>query len=251
MTKQITIVTVTYNSAATLQHTIDSLKNQTFKDFEYIIVDGASIDGTIEVILRNSSIITKWISEPDKGIYDAINKGIAMSTGEYVGLLHADDMLAADDVLESVHRIISEQKPDALYGDLEYIAADESGRLIRRWKSCTFTPGLLRKGWMPPHPTLYIKRKWFNTLGTYDSTMRIAADYDFILRLFSQPAIATCYLPKCVVKMRIGGASNKSVGNIVKKMKEDYSAIRRNKTGGILTLINKNVSKITQFFVKK
>ena len=190
------------------------------------------------------------MSEPDGGIYDAINKGIAMATGDYVGLLHADDMMADTNVLQSIHRAIDQHRPDALYGDLDYIAADNSGRVIRRWISSPFHPSMLKRGWMPPHPTLYVRREWFNRIGNYNQQMKIAADYDFILRLFSKPELQTIYIPQCLVKMRVGGASNRSIKNILIKMKEDYQAIKNNQIGGMATLLVKNFSKVGQFFKK-
>lgn len=250
MPPTISIITITYNSSHTLQHTIDSLRRQSFQGFEYIIVDGASTDGTIDLIEANSEVITRWVSEPDKGIYDAINKGIAMATGYYVGLLHADDMLASSTVLEAINNAIDAHQPDALYGDLDYVSAD-SNTTIRRWLSSPFTPQMLKRGWMPPHPTLYIKRDWFSHIGGYNSLMKISADYDFILRLFSTPELQTIYLPHCLVKMRIGGASNRSIKNIAIKMQEDYQALKRNHIGGLNTLLLKNISKIGQFFIKK
>ncbi len=250
MTPILSIITITYNSAKTLPHTIDSIRSQTYRDVEYIVVDGGSTDGTLDIIEANSDLVSKWVSEPDGGIYDAINKGIAMATGDYVGLLHADDMMADTNVLKSIHRAIDQHHPDALYGDLDYIAADNSGRVIRRWISSPFNPSMLKRGWMPPHPTLYVRREWFNRIGNYNRQMKIAADYDFVLRLFSRPELQTIYLPQCLVKMRVGGASNRSIQNILIKMKEDYQAIKNNQIGGMATLLVKNFSKVGQFFKK-
>lgn len=246
----ISIITVTYNSVNTLDYTIRSLRNQSFRNFEYIVVDGASTDGTLSVIEKNDDIISRWISEPDKGIYDAINKGIAMANGKYVGLIHADDILASNDTLQIIADTLIAKQPDAIYGNLDYVAANDINRVIRRWISNDFTPSLLKKGWMPAHPTLYIERTWFQKLGKYNKTMKISADYDFILRLFSQPGIKTVFINHCIVKMRVGGASNRSLKNIMVKMKEDYQSIKRNGIGGISTLIVKNTSKIHQFFKK-
>ena len=251
MTPIISLITITYNSAKTLRHTIDSIRSQTYREMEYIIVDGGSTDGTLDVIEENNDLVTKWVSEPDGGIYDAINKGIAMASGEYVGLLHADDMLANNGVLKAIYHAIDQHRPDALYGDLDYISAGDNARLIRRWISSPFHPIMLKRGWMPPHPTLYVKREWFNRIGNYNSQMKIAADYDFILRLFSKPNLETIYLPQCLVKMRVGGASNRSIKNIIIKMKEDYQAIKNNHIGGLATLLVKNFSKVGQFFNKK
>lgn len=250
MTPIISIITITYNSAKTLPHTINSIRSQTYRNVEYIVVDGGSTDGTLDIVEANRDLVSKWVSEPDGGIYDAINKGIAMATGDYVGLLHADDMMADTNVLQSIHRAIDQHRPDALYGDLDYIAADNSGRVIRRWISSPFHPSMLKRGWMPPHPTLYVKREWFNRIGNYNQQMKIAADYDFILRLFSKPELQTIYIPQCLVKMRVGGASNRSIKNILIKMKEDYQAIKNNQIGGMATLLVKNFSKVGQFFKK-
>lgn len=250
MTPIISIITITYNSAKTLPHTINSIRSQTYRNVEYIVVDGGSTDGTLDIVEANRDLVSKWVSEPDGGIYDAINKGIAMATGDYVGLLHADDMMADTNVLQSIHRAIDQHRPDALYGDLDYIAADNSGRVIRRWISSPFHPSMLKRGWMPPHPTLYVRREWFNRIGNYNQQMKIAADYDFILRLFSKPELQTIYIPQCLVKMRVGGASNRSIKNILIKMKEDYQAIKNNQIGGMATLLVKNFSKVGQFFKK-
>lgn len=152
MTPIISIITITYNSAKTLPHTINSIRSQTYRNVEYIVVDGGSTDGTLDIVEANRDLVSKWVSEPDGGIYDAINKGIAMATGDYVGLLHADDMMADTNVLQSIHRAIDQHRPDALYGDLDYIAADNSGRVIRRWISSPFHPSMLKRGWMPPTP---------------------------------------------------------------------------------------------------
>lgn len=246
---KISIITVTYNSASTLQSTIDSIQTQTIrKDIEYIIVDGESKDGTIELIRNNKNAIDKWISEPDNGIYDAMNKGLKMATGDWVGYLHADDVLAGNNIIEQIIQAITQKDINTLYGNLNYVQATNINKTVRHWKSQAFKPSLLNNGWMPPHPTLYVNRKLFLNLGGFDTRYSIAADYDFILRLFSHPGTKSYFLDQLIIKMRMGGASNRSLSNIIKKSKEDYLALKRNNIGGIWSLFIKNISKLSQFF---
>ncbi|MBN2167253.1 MAG: glycosyltransferase [Marinilabiliaceae bacterium] len=245
----ITIITATYQSSATLQSAIESVLNQTANNIEYIVIDGGSTDGTIELLKKYDNRI-KWFSEPDNGIYDALNKGISKATGDYIGFLHADDLLASDTIIEKISTIINETNADAVYGNLVYISKYDTSKVIRYWKSCKFNPSLLKKGWMPPHPTLYIKRKFYDSIGIFNIQLKIAADYDFILRLFSLPGISTFYINDVIVKMRIGGTSNRNIKNIIKKSKEDYWALKHNKVGGIMSLFLKNISKINQFTKK-
>ncbi len=246
---KISIITVTYNSNNTLKSTIDSIQNQTArKNIEYIIIDGKSTDGTIDLLKENNSLIDKWISESDKGIYDAMNKGLKMATGDWVGYLHADDILANNTIIEQILKAISENNINTLYGNLNYVQANNIDNTIRHWKSQTFKPSLLKRGWMPPHPTLYVDRELFIKLGGFDTQYTIAADYDFILRLFSCKETKSFFLDQLIVKMRMGGASNQSLSNIIRKSKEDYLALKRNNIGGIVSLFIKNASKLNQFF---
>ncbi len=248
MTK-LSIITVVYNGVSTLEKTFESVIKQTvFKQIEYIVIDGASTDGSIDLIKKHSDHISQWYSEPDKGIYDAMNKGLSKATGDWVGFLHADDELASDTTLASILNSIETQRCNVIYGDLDYITATLPSKTIRAWKSKPFTNKLLKQGWMPAHPTLYIKTSHFKTIGLFDTRYRIAADYDFILRLFSHPSTQSFYLSEVLVKMRLGGASNKSLKNIIRKSKEDYLALKRNHIGGLRALVIKNLSKITQFF---
>ena len=190
------------------------------------------------------------ISEPDKGIYDALNKGIARSTGDVIGLIHSDDFFADEKVLERVAAAFSDPDIDAVYGDLEYVAAADPTRVVRRWRAGNFTPRKLAWGWMPPHPTLFMRRRVFEAHGAYDASYHIAADYDAILRWFGQGGIRTAYIPEVLVKMRLGGKSNRSLRSIFRKSLEDYRALRSNKVGGIGALAAKNLSKLPQFFLK-
>lgn len=187
------------------------------------------------------------VSEPDQGIYDALNKGISKSRGDVIGFLHADDVFADEHVLTRVGEAFQNPAVQAVYGDLQYVRKGDVSKVIRHWKSGSFDARSLARGWMPPHPTLYVRRTVYEQLGGFDTRFRIAADYDFMLRLLTQPEIVTAYVPHVLVKMRVGGASNRSITNILRKSREDLQALRSNKVGGLTTLFWKNISKIGQF----
>ena len=155
---KLSLITATYNSAETISNAINSVRNQKIDNLEYIVIDGCSTDGTLEILKENADIISKWVSEPDKGIYDALNKGLKMASGEIVGFLHSDDSFANDRILQNIIDVFDMQPIDFLYGDLEYITSAEPYKVLRYWKSGYFTPKNLKKGWMPPHPTVYFKR---------------------------------------------------------------------------------------------
>lgn len=245
---KISVVTAVYNRVRTVSDAIESVQSQTYPSIEHIIQDGGSTDGTAESIHRLSNGNTKLQTGKDNGIYDGINRGIARATGEVIGLMHSDDFFAAPDVLSRVVTIMEDPDIDGVYGDLDYVAADDTNRIIRRWRSGRYDPKMLSKGWMPPHPTLYLRREVFETYGRYDTSFRIAADYDAMLRFLVKGQIKLAYIPDVMVKMRVGGESNKSLRKIVQKSWEDYRAIRRNGVGGLGTLAFKNLSKIQQFF---
>ena len=246
----ISIITVVLNREDTIAHAISSVNLQTYKNFDHLILDGVSADGTLAAIKRVQHSRMKVISEPDKGIYDALNKGIARSTGDVIGLIHSDDFFADEKVLERVAAAFSDPDIDAVYGDLEYVSAADPAHTVRRWQAGSFTPRKLGWGWMPPHPTLFLRRRVFEAHGVYDASYHIAADYDAILRWFGQGGIRAAYIPEVLVKMRLGGKSNRSLGSIFRKSLEDYRALRSNKVGGIGALAVKNLSKIPQFFPK-
>ncbi len=248
---KISIVTVVYNRADTIGQAIQSVQSQCYFDIEHIIQDGGSTDGTLGVIRDLGNANTCLISERDEGIYDAINRGISRSTGDIIGLMHSDDFFADDHVIERVASVMQDTKVDGVYGDLQYVAVDDPTRVIRHWRAGLFTKALLRKGWMPPHPTLYLRREVFDNWGLYDKEMRIAADYDAMLRYLNGGNVTLEYIPEVLVKMRVGGESNRTIGRIIKKSREDFTAIRRNNVGGIGTLILKNLTKIPQFIFKK
>ncbi|QFT48726.1 PGL/p-HBAD biosynthesis glycosyltransferase (plasmid) [Roseivivax sp. THAF40] len=245
---KISIVTAVYNRLTTIDEALDSVAAQSHADIEHVIQDGGSSDGTVCAITARQDPLISFTSEPDFGIYDAINRGISRATGDVIGLMHSDDFFADECVLARVADILSDSTIDGVYGDLDYVHATDPSRIIRRWRSGAYNSSLLRKGWMPPHPTLYLRRDVFERHGVYDTSFRIAADYDAMLRYLVKGQIKLAYIPEVMVKMRVGGESNRSLRKILQKSREDYRAIRRNGVGGIPTLAMKNLSKIRQFF---
>lgn len=247
---KISVVTVVYNRATTIGEAIDSVRTQTWGDLEHVVQDGGSVDGTMQIIRERAGPNTKLVSEPDGGIYDAINRGIARATGDVIGLMHSDDVFAHRHVLEKVATAFRKPGVHGVYGDLQYVAVNDSQRVIRHWRSGEYSPSLLKRGWMPPHPTLYLRREVFENYGLYDTSFRIAADYDAILRYLVKGQIKLAYIPDVLVKMRVGGESNRSLGRIILKSREDLQALRNNGAGGLGALAAKNLSKLKQFFIK-
>lgn len=244
----ISIITACYNSENTIEETLKSVTEQTYKQIEYLIIDGKSSDKTLEIVSKYSGNISKIISEPDTGIYDALNKGIQLATGEIIGFVHADDTFTDKNVLEKVANLFRESQADAIYADLDYIDNKNPSKIIRHWQSGEFIFTKIKKGWMPPHPTLFVKKKIYEKYGSFDTTFKIASDYDIILRFLYKHKISVSYLPEVITKMRTGGTSNKNISNILKKMKEDLRALKKNEAGNIFTLLSKNFSKIPQLF---
>lgn len=249
MSLKVSIITATYNSAKTLEMCMNSVLSQTYSNIEYIIVDGNSNDGTIALIESKAKTYNSitWVSESDTGIYDALNKGIAKATGDIVGLVHSDDFLSDNSIIASIVESFISSDADGIYGNLHYVAKNNTSKIVRNWESKPYNHKLLKQGWMPPHPTLYLKKKIYDTYGGFDLKFKIAADYDFVLRVFKQKHLTYYFLPKTIVKMRVGGASNRSINNIIQKTTEDYRALRKNEIGNWITILSKNLSKITQF----
>ena len=245
---QISIIMATRNSSETINDAIASINNQSFKNYELIVIDGESSDDTIGIIEKNAINLTKIVSEPDDGVYSALNKGIKLAKGEIIGILHSDDLLADSTILEIVAQQFRENKVQGLYGDLLYVKRSDINQVVRHWKSESFSKGKLFYGWMPPHPTLFIRRRWYDELGVFNTKYKIAADYLFMLQLFGCNDFYSIHIQKVFVKMRTGGISNKSLSNIYRKTKEDYEIIRTSKTGNILTLVLKNIRKASQLF---
>jgi glycosyltransferase len=245
---KISLITATYNSVNTIKETINSVREQNIENIEYIIIDGVSTDGTLDIINQNKDLVTKLISEPDNGIYDALNKGIKNATGDIIGFIHSDDYFANNMVLNEIQTVFEKRQIDFLYGDLQYITSDIPPKILRHWKSGDFKSSNLKRGWMPPHPTVYFKKSLIDKIGFFNTSYSISADYDWMLRCLILTDINVAYIPKVLIKMTTGGQSNKSLKNIIKKSREDYKIIRKNKIGGIYTLKKKNISKIVQFF---
>jgi glycosyltransferase len=244
---KISIITVCFNSGLSIGDTLDSVAAQTHPDIEHIIVDGASTDDTLDVVGRRGRHVARVISEPDCGIYDAMNKGLTLATGDFVGFLNADDMLASPNVAASIARAASSPAVGSVCGDLVYVRQDRPEQVVRYWRCGPYTPARLRLGWMPPHPTFYLRRSLLAQVGAFDTGLRIAADYDFMLRCLSLPGMQVGYLPEVLVRMRMGGASNRSLRAMWRKSREDLQALRRYRIGGVFTLMCKNLRKLPQF----
>jgi glycosyltransferase involved in cell wall biosynthesis len=246
---KISIITAVYNNAATIASSLESTILQRHPHVELIVIDGGSTDGTLEAVAPYRDRISVFVSEPDRGIYDALNKGLQLATGDVVGFLHSDDVFADDESLSRVAEAMRDGSVDACYGDLNYVRKDGSGQIVRSWKSGSHSVAKVRRGWMPPHPTLYVRRPIYSGLGGFDISYRISADYDWMLR-FMGNARNMAYIPSVQVNMRVGGASNRSLENIARKSREDFRALRQNGFGlatASLALAGKNLSKLPQF----
>lgn len=248
MSLMISVITATRDRADTVAGALASVAGQTWPLVEHIVIDGASTDGTLQVLEAQRGRLAVLVSEPDRGIYDALNKGLALATGDVVGLMHSDDFYADERVLERVALAFADPAVDGVYGDLDYVAKVDPSRIIRRWRSGSYVREKLARGWMPPHPTLYLRRSVIEQWGGFDTSFRIAADYDAMLRYLARGNIRLAYIPEVLVKMRVGGESNRSLSRILRKSREDYVALRRNEVGGLGALVWKNLSKLGQFF---
>jgi glycosyltransferase involved in cell wall biosynthesis len=246
---KITIVTVCRNSVATIKDTLESVASQSHKNLEHIIIDGGSTDGTLAVIHEWKKHPVRLVSEPDKGIYDAMNKGIRLATGDIVAILNSDDVYYDSCVLESVSTAMSDVSIDACYADLIYVDKNNLEKIIRYWKSCPFEKGLFSKGWIPPHPTFFARRLLYEKYGLFDLNYFLAADFELMVRLLERFQIQSAYVPKIFIKMRFGGVSNNSAVNIIKQNIEIYKACKKNDVQISLFsfFILKIASRIKQF----
>jgi hypothetical protein len=249
---KISVVTASFNSIACIRECLRSVSYQNYSNREHIIIDGGSTDGTRELLVERRTDFDALVCEPDSGIYDALNKGIRRATGDVVGFLHSDDVFAHARVLETIATAFATAPEiQAVYGDLVYVSASDRSRVVRTWHSGRFTPKRLAWGWMPPHPTFYVRREWYARIGGFDVDYRISADYLSILQLFSQADFRVAYIPEVLVKMTLGGASNRSALAVVRKSREDWDALRRTNVGrlwGVGALFWKNFGKLRQFF---
>jgi len=250
---KISLITATYNSINTLETSMQTVLEQNYPELEYVIIDGDSGVDTV-TLLKNMEARydnMKWLSEPDQGIYDALNKGLTLVSGDVIGFVHSDDFLADSTIVSKIMERFQGENVDGVYGDLLYVDKVRTDKIIRYWKSRPFDPKLLNKGWMPPHPTLFLKKGVYQKHGKFDLSYKIAADYDFMLRVLKDNTLQFSYLPEVIVKMRVGGVSNRSLKNLVQKSAEDYKAMKSN---GLSfppgALLMKNLSKIPQFMSK-
>ena len=248
---RISIITVCLNSADTIGDALESVGRQTFQEVEHIVVDGVSSDGTQGIVSAFSPPVARLISEPDRGLYDAMNKGIVAATGDIIGYLNSDDVYADSDVLQKVVRLFADQNVDACYGDLVYVKQDDLYRVVRYWRSRPYSPGLVERGWMPAHPTFFVRRSILQKLGGFDIRYHYQSDYELMVRLFLKERISAVYIPEVLVRRRTGGHTNRSIQNIVKGNLEAYRACREN---GIrvspLFILQKMVSRLPQFFLR-
>jgi glycosyltransferase len=246
---KVTIITVTYNAATYLQNCIDSVVGQTYPDIEHIIVDAASTDGTVEIIRNYENHVTKWVSEKDRGMYDGINKGMQMATGEIIGILNSDDVLASKDVVEAIVKCFEQNKVDSVYGDLVYVDKVNTRKVVRYWKGFTYRRFRFCYGWMPAHPTFYFKSHLLKDLGGYESHYFTAADYEFMARYLYKHRISAKYLNKLIVKMRVGGQSNRNLQSRLRANRRDYLAMKKNQIPfPFIASILKPLSKLHQYY---
>lgn len=248
---KISIITITYNSEKTIADTIKSVLVQTYKNIEYIIIDGKSSDKTLKIINKYKKKKFKIISEKDYGIYDALNKGISLATGDIIGFLHSDDVFYDKQVLFNIAKTFENYNIDSLYGDLLYVNAQNTNKIIRYWKSKDFNKSSFKAGWMPAHPTFYVKKEIYKKYGNFNINLKISADYELMLRFLYKNTISTKYLPLILVKMRMGGTSNVNLKNRLIANQEDKKAWEMNNLNmPFYTNILKPLRKITQYFHK-
>lgn len=247
----LSIITTTFNSSLTVKDTIESVLNQTYRNYEYLIVDGGSTDNTIDIVKSYEDAFAgrmKWSSEKDKGIYDAMNKGFQKATGDVLMLINSDDLFARPDALELVAQKFAEN-PDAdcVYADLYYVSADNTDKIVRTWRTGEQKPFM--KGWLPAHPTFYVKRDFYKKYGYFDLKYRLSADFELMLRFVEKYQLKMVYLPEHLVKMRLGGATSKNIQNIIKQNRECLTAFKDNGLkAGPFYLLHRMLPKIKQFF---
>nr|WHW29451.1 putative glycosyltransferase family 2 [uncultured bacterium] len=245
---KISVVTVSYNSAKTIGDTLDSVAMQTHADIEHIVVDGASSDETLALVRRHHNSAIRLVSEPDKGIYDAMNKGFALASGEVIGFLNSDDFFADELALEKVAEAFRDESVEASYADLVYVSQDKS-RVVRYWKSKPFVKGDFAKGWCPAHPTFYVRRSAIERLGLFDQSYKMGVDVEFMMRYLELGQVRALYIPHIMVRMRLGGASNQSWKNILLQNREILAALRKNgiPCSVVWFALNKVASRLNQF----
>lgn len=248
---KISIITVTFNSDKTLKKTLDSVASQSFKNIEHIIIDGGSTDNTL-VLLKDYPHINKIISEQDDGIYDAMNKGINCASGDVIGFLNSDDWFYNTSIIEEIDNAFNQNNIDAVYGDLVFVKNEFDTNPKRVWISEPYRENSFLSGWVPPHPTFYVKTEIYKKYGLFDSNLVFAADFDIMCRFIAKENIKTKYLPGYKIKMRLGGATTKNLINIIKGNLEIFKSLHKNSLNpGPIFIIKKILTKIKQHKVFK
>lgn len=246
----ITIIIPCFNSARTIEETLESIQKQSYNNIQLIVVDGGSTDVTLQILKKYSSLIDQQISEQDNGIYDAMNKGIARATGDVIGILNSDDFYVNENVIAKVAEAFV-PGIDAVYGDLQYVDQLNTDKVIRTWKSGNYSRNDFLFGWMPPHPTFFVRKEVYQQLGNFNTALRSAADYEFMLRVLFKNQLKAAYIPEVLVRMRAGGVSNASFRNRVNANKEDRLAWKLNGLQPyFFTLYLKPVRKILQYIIR-
>ena len=248
----VSIITPVLNAEATIEDTIKSVLGQSYANIEYIIVDNGSTDATLKIIEKYKHNITKLAFETQKGIYTTMNKGLSLASGDIVGILNSDDFYVNNSIVETIVKVMSEKKVDACYGDLVYVGRYDTDKVIRYWRSSQYHEGLFDKGWIPAHPTFFVKRWVYDKYGVFDSSLPVVADHELLLRFMYQHKIKTYYVPQVLVKMRLGGLSNNNILNIFKQNLAIIKTLRKNKIKVFLPLffVNKFMERLKQFFYK-
>jgi glycosyltransferase involved in cell wall biosynthesis len=247
---KISIITITYNSAATVEDTIKSVIAQDYPDLEYIIIDGKSKDNTLAIVDKYRDRISKVVSEKDKGLYDALNKGIRHATGDVVGMLHSDDLYAHPQVISHVAEAFKKDTSvQGVYADLVFVNRNDTNKVMRVWNSGAYEEDAFVKGWMPPHPTFFVRKECYEQFGGFNTELKLSADYELMLRLIHKNKIKLAYLPEVIVKMRMGGVSNVSFFVKLKANLEDKMAWKLNGLKpGMMTIFMKPLRKLKQYF---
>lgn len=250
---KISIITVVFNRVKTVERAIQSVLNQSYNDIEYIVVDGASTDGTVDVIEKYKDRIHTIVSEKDKGMYDALNKGIKLATGDIVGILHADDEFADETIIQQVADVFLQNKhTDCVYGDVGFVKEEDPQKIVRYYSSAIFHPKLFKYGFMPAHPTFFCYKKFFDLYGFYRTDLEIAADFDLLLRYLKKFTLQSVYIPQMLVRMNMGGKSTKGLSSTIRINKEIKQILKEHKMpSGYLRLYSRYFIKVQEFWKNK
>lgn len=248
---KITVITTVFNAVTTVRDTIQSVVDQNHPDIEHIVIDGASTDGTLDIVNKYRTSLASVVSEPDKGVYDGMNKGLRLATGEIIGFLNADDVYAHEGILKRVAEVMSDPEVDACYADLVYVDSNDSRRIVRYWKSQSYKDGLFQKGWMPAHPTFFVRRKVYERYGGFDLSYPRQSDFELTMRFLHIHRIKAVYVPEIFVRMRTGGISNSSWRGVLQGNLEAYRASKKHLPGTTpFFIVRKILSRVPQYFTR-